>query len=144
MHLRFPGLPREPQIWVPEDSLAGIFWCHEMALELVCRSDFWCNRRCKTSPVDLEGFWGQVWPKIGRKPTHKFPARLPSGTRMTETKKKKKKKNRMTERHFPWLAELPASGSGCRVSGHKALGERGAIKLSSPGCEPLSAGWVPD
>ena len=42
--------------------------CHEMALELVCGADFWCNRHCRTSPVVLEGFWGQVWPKIGRKP----------------------------------------------------------------------------
>jgi hypothetical protein len=38
-----------------------------MALELVCGADFWCNRHCRTSPVVLEGFWGQVWPKIGRK-----------------------------------------------------------------------------
>ena len=30
--------------------------------------DFWCNRHCRTSPVVLEGFWGQVWPKIDRKP----------------------------------------------------------------------------
>ena len=44
--------------WVPEGSLAGIFWRHEMALELVCRADFWCNRHCKTSPVVLEGLWG--------------------------------------------------------------------------------------
>ena len=35
-----------------------------MALELVCRADFWCNRHCKTNPVDLDGFWGQVRPKI--------------------------------------------------------------------------------
>ena len=41
----------------------------ELALELVCGADFWCNRHCETSPVDLEGFWGQVWPKIGRKTT---------------------------------------------------------------------------
>ena len=33
-----------------------------MTLELVCGADFWCNRHCATSPVDLEGFWGQVWP----------------------------------------------------------------------------------
>ncbi len=66
--------------WVLEGSLAGISWRHEMALELVCRADFWCNRHCKTSPVDLEGFGGQVWPKIGRKPTQQIPARLPSGT----------------------------------------------------------------
>ncbi len=38
-----------------------------MALELVCGADFCCKRRCKTSPVVLEGFWGQGWPKIGRK-----------------------------------------------------------------------------
>jgi hypothetical protein len=29
---------------------------------------FECNRHCRTSPVVLEGFWGQVWPKINRKP----------------------------------------------------------------------------
>ena len=51
-----------------------------MALELVCGADFWCNRHCRTSPVVLEGSWGQVWPKIGRKPTQQIPARLPSGT----------------------------------------------------------------
>ena len=32
--------------------------CHEMALELICGADFWCNRHCRTSPVVLEGFWG--------------------------------------------------------------------------------------
>ena len=42
--------------------------CNEMALELVCGADFWCNRHCRTSPVVMQGFWGQVWPKIGRKP----------------------------------------------------------------------------
>ncbi len=41
---------------------------HEIVLELVCGTEFWCNRHCRTSPVVLEGFWGQVWPKIGRKP----------------------------------------------------------------------------
>ncbi len=51
-------------------------------LELVCWADFWCNRHCKTSPVVLEGVWCQVWPNIGRKPTPKFPASLPSGTRL--------------------------------------------------------------
>ena len=35
---------------------------------LVCGADFCCNLHCRTSPVVLEGFWGQVWPKIGRKP----------------------------------------------------------------------------
>ncbi len=34
-----------------------------------CGADFWCNRYCRTSPVVLEGFGGQVWPKNGRKPT---------------------------------------------------------------------------
>ena len=42
--------------------------CHEMVLELVWGADFCCNRHCRTSPVVLEGFWGQVWPKIGRTP----------------------------------------------------------------------------
>ena len=31
--------------------------------------------------VVLERLWGQVWPNIGRKPTRKCPARLPSSTR---------------------------------------------------------------
>ncbi len=44
---------------------------------MVCRADFWCsNRHCKTSSVDLEGFWGQVLPNIGQKTIHKFPASL--------------------------------------------------------------------
>ena len=42
--------------------------CHEMVLELVWGADFWFNRHCRTSPVVLEGFWGQAWPKIVRKP----------------------------------------------------------------------------
>jgi hypothetical protein len=54
----------------------------ELALELVCGADFWCNRHCKKSPLVLEGFWGQVWPKFGRKPAHKTPARLPSGAQV--------------------------------------------------------------
>ncbi len=41
---------------------------HEMALELVCGVDLWCNRHCRTSPVVLEGLWGQIWPKTDRKP----------------------------------------------------------------------------
>ncbi len=41
----------------------------EMALALVYGADFWCNRRCTTSPVDLEGSRGQVLPKSGRKST---------------------------------------------------------------------------
>ena len=66
--------PEEPpnQKRPPKGHPSGICWRHEMALELVCGADFWCNRHCKTSPVVLEGFWGQVWPKIGRKPTRKL------------------------------------------------------------------------
>ena len=45
--------------------------CNDMGLELVWGADFWCNRHCRTSPVVLEGFWGQGWPKIGRKPAQK-------------------------------------------------------------------------
>ena len=45
---------------------------HEMALELVCGADFWCNRHCKANPVDLEGSRGQVWPEINRKSFFKF------------------------------------------------------------------------
>jgi hypothetical protein len=52
--------------------------CHEMALELVCGADVWYNRHCRTSPVVLERFWGQVWPNIDREPTQQIPARLPS------------------------------------------------------------------
>jgi hypothetical protein len=42
-------------VWVLESILAGFVWLHDMALELVCRADFWCNRHCRTSPVVLEG-----------------------------------------------------------------------------------------
>ena len=45
---------------------------HETALELVSGADFWCNRHCKTSPVDLEGCWGQVWPGNGQTNCHNF------------------------------------------------------------------------
>ena len=62
--------------WVLEGNLVALIWCQEMALEFVCRADFWCNRHCRTTPVVLEGFGGQVWPKICRKPTRIFPARL--------------------------------------------------------------------
>ena len=44
----------------------------ELAFELVCGAVFWCNRHCRTSPVVLEGLWGQAWPKIGRKPTRRL------------------------------------------------------------------------
>ncbi len=38
-----------------------------MVLELVWGADFWCNRQCRTTPVVLDGFLGEVWPKIVRK-----------------------------------------------------------------------------
>ncbi len=68
--------------WVPEGSLAGICWCHEMALELVCGADCWCNRHCKTSPVVLEGFWGESLaenrpktdPQISGQTAFRYPA----------------------------------------------------------------------
>ncbi len=53
------------------DSLEGVISeilnCHEIVLELVCGADFWCNLHGRTSPVVLERFGGQVWPKIDRK-----------------------------------------------------------------------------
>ncbi len=56
---------------------------HEMALELICGADFWCNRHCRTSPVVLAGFWGQVWPKIDRKQrTTKILAHFPPCARL--------------------------------------------------------------
>ncbi len=36
-----------------------------MALELASGADFWCNRHCKTNPVDLEGSRGQVLVVLG-------------------------------------------------------------------------------
>ena len=65
---------------VPEGSLAGFAWCHEVALELVCGADVWCSLHFKTSPMVLDGFWGNIWPKPDRTPTRTFPARLLSGT----------------------------------------------------------------
>jgi hypothetical protein len=78
--LRFLGRFQGPRkkYWGPPDAprsqrfIGGgdfrIPNCHEIALESVCGAEFWCNRHCRTTPVVLEGFWGQVWPKIGRKP----------------------------------------------------------------------------
>ena len=31
---------------------------HDMALELVCRAEFWCNRHCRTSLPRSRGVWG--------------------------------------------------------------------------------------
>ena len=38
--------------------------CPAARTDLVCRADFWCNRHCKTNPVDLDGFLGA---NFGRK-----------------------------------------------------------------------------
>ena len=62
-----------------------------MALELVCGADFWCNRHCRTSPVVLEGFGGQVWPKTGqkqRKPKIDYPPYCPKFHDIEDTKAK--------------------------------------------------------
>ncbi len=47
-----------------------------MALQLVCGVDFWCYRHCRTSPVFLEWFLGQVWPKFSRRLAHKSELRI--------------------------------------------------------------------
>ncbi len=39
-----------------------------MELKLVWGANFGCSRHCRTSPVVLEGFWGQVKPKLDKKP----------------------------------------------------------------------------
>ena len=54
---------------VLEGNLVALIWCQEMALELVCRADFWCNRHCRTSPVDLE----KLGAKFGRKSVENRP-----------------------------------------------------------------------
>ncbi len=48
--------------------------CRAMVLEWVGGADFWCKGHSRTSPVVLEGFGDQVWPKIDRKPAkNKIP-----------------------------------------------------------------------
>jgi len=47
------------ECWVPEGSLAGLFGCHEMALELVSGADFWCKLMSGAGPVDLGGSRGR-------------------------------------------------------------------------------------
>ena len=49
-----------------ESGVQPIFDSCDMALEFIFGADFWCNRTCKPGPVDLEWFWGQVWPKTGQ------------------------------------------------------------------------------
>ncbi len=50
-----------------------------MASELVCRVYFWCNRHCKTNPVDLDGFGAKALPKIAK---HRH--QMPSGTQTSD------------------------------------------------------------
>ena len=54
-----------PRAKILESENANGPLSHEIALELVCGAGFWWH--CRTSPVVLEGWWGQVWPKIGQK-----------------------------------------------------------------------------
>ena len=49
------GPKRFSQNWVPKGSLAGVFGCHEMALELVSGSNFWCNLMSGGSPGRSNG-----------------------------------------------------------------------------------------
>ncbi len=44
------------------DFVARYTNCKLDTSKLVHNADFWCNRRCETNPVDLEGFGVQVWP----------------------------------------------------------------------------------
>ena len=48
-----------------EGDIVAAKWSY---LELAWGAVFWCNRCCRTNPVVLTGFDGQVWPNIGRKP----------------------------------------------------------------------------
>ena len=67
------GRPRKPEkpctnIWeraISEFRIVAAKWSY---LELAWGAVFWCNRCCRTNPVVLTGFDGQVWPNIGRKP----------------------------------------------------------------------------
>ena len=70
--------PIRPDPPPPKPGLAGVFWRHHMALILVCRPGYWYNRHCKTSPVDLNKFWGQVWTlkKCGRRGLMHFKTTL--------------------------------------------------------------------
>ena len=57
----------------------------ELALELVCGADFWCNRHCKTSPVEREEFWGQVFQKIYQKPNPQISVQTAGRPLLTTT-----------------------------------------------------------
>jgi hypothetical protein len=61
------GLASPGPAWIPKIKFrrnlskgCGCFLFHEMSLELVSRFDFWCNRHCRTNPIDLEGSRSQV------------------------------------------------------------------------------------
>ena len=64
-----PGSPRDP----PRNGS-----------RICLRASFWCNRHCKTNPVDLEGSWGQVWPKNNRKSTPRALPRGPGGISLSK------------------------------------------------------------
>ena len=57
--LRYRRSPTSATAWVPEGSLAGVFGCHGMTLELVSGADFWCNLMFRASPGDLGGSRGR-------------------------------------------------------------------------------------
>ena len=73
--LREEMQPRPLREAMQTQAPAGVCWRHELALEFVCRAEFWCNRHCKTSHVDLDGFAGQVLLSIGQKSAHRSSAR---------------------------------------------------------------------
>ena len=66
--------------WLPEGSLAGSCWFHEMALELVCGADFSCKLMCGAGPGDLGGPGGWLRSTIQGKPGRKSPAKLLSSS----------------------------------------------------------------
>ena len=95
----------------------------KMALELVCGSDCWCNRLCRTSPVVLEGFWGQVWLKIGRKPAHKFKGLRPMPP---------------TPSASAGCKDAECKAAGCKAAGLQAAGLQAAglkaARVCATGC----------
>ena len=53
---------------------------HEMASELVYKAVCWCNRRCKTNPIDLKKYGGKIWPNIIRKPESRLLRIIPGSS----------------------------------------------------------------
>ncbi len=56
-------------------SSAATLWLRQCSTA-VYGADFWCNRRCKTKPVNLEGFVAQARPTSERKSTLPGPPEL--------------------------------------------------------------------